>query len=631
MEVDVFNIIASILLMLIIISVSVAVIFFIGSGAKKEIPNQVQQTVERFVNVFFAKSPYNFCEAISGKEISLSDFYTLLQAVYGGQCGSTHANVTLSFSLSKEDILKTARTLAIAKGGELIYYDMASPLGVGGIIIQGQAGYYPLKKWDTIEIWQEGEPQPDVLIKMTIKGCDPYDDVCDALCTYKNICDPVCDDGQKHDITCNLACIDTNGNKTVDEEDVNKRIEDNKCNPDCYTNITNPFKAYDPGCVYKYHVKQAEMYDNICDPNSNGVKDGLCDPDCVKTKNICDPDCDGVASSGNPNGINDRKCSVCDGTCSGWCSPACKYPFDDLDCERNTDPTFWCDGDQICDSNRGENCQNSKDCKKICDDKNFICCPDDKKADDFGCTDRKNLKEGEQCGCDKQCINKMKCDGTYHCCPDEMEWNGTDCEIKYTFTILFIQVNGNVQGLESGAQAGKDLWVKLSPLKKCPGKVRAIAVTDKVCSVNECDPFNALYQCVKSWGYEGKYTRLVGIVPRSYVCAPGIRGLTGGYGYPMLSIAGNIEATSSHEMGHTFGTCDEGYGGSPCSRCSSGYCQARNAGIDCDANGPCCPNHPEHNSIYCSWNRCGTDCTYATNFAPSSYVHLEKELDKYCK
>lgn len=424
-----FNIIVTILLMLILISVSAAVIIFIGTEAKQQIPSQVQQTVERFVNILFAKSPYNFCEALSGKEISISDFHTLLQAVYNGQCGSTHANVTLSFSLSKEDIQKIARTLALANGGKLIYYNFTSPLGVGGIIIQGQPGYYPLKKWDTVEIWQEGEPQPDMMIKMVIKGCDPYDDVCDPLCTYKKICDPVCDDGQKHDVTCNLACIDVDGDGIINETDAQARIDAGKCNPDCYTNITNPFKAYDPGCVYKYHVKDganSEMYDNICDPNSNGVIDGVCDPDCAKTKNICDPDCNGTFYSGNPFGINDKKCSTCDGNCDGWCSPKCEYVTDDPDCERNADSTFWCIGDQLCDNNRGENCGNSNDCKQICQDENFICCPSDKKSDYAGCTERKDLKEGDECGCDNQCGN-LKCDETKHCCPANMKWNGTKC------------------------------------------------------------------------------------------------------------------------------------------------------------------------------------------------------------
>jgi hypothetical protein len=27
---------------------------------------------------------------------------------------------------------------------------------------------------------------------------------------------------------------------------------------------------------------------------------------------------------------------------------------------------------------------------------------------------------------------------------------------------------------------------------------------------------------------------------------------------------------------------------------------------------------------------CGRPCTYAEQFAPTSYAHLEKELNKYC-
>ena len=425
------QIIGMIILFVVIIAVGITVVLSFSS-VKTLLPNQFKDVYNRVVTSIGFKSPYNICESFSGQKISLQDFQTLIQAAYNGQCGKSRANVSLSFSLTKSDLQRIATLSGIALNGKLIFYNISSPLGVGAILVQGDPGQYPLKLDDFVDIYTDGYPISDLFIKVTLKGCDPYDDICDASCIFKGYCDPVCDDGKKHNIPCNLACIDSNGNGVVDEEDANNRITNDKCNPDCYVNATNPFKAYDPGCVWKYR----DQNDDICDPNSNGVQDGICDPDCAKTKNICDPDCNGTIYEGNPFGLNDTKCFVCDETCNGWCSPSCNknaFPGDsefDPDCFRNINATFYCSGDGLCEVDKGENCGNSVDCPGgglTCGDYHAACCPGANDADISGCSNTTNIPEGGSCTCGTQCALNMTCDKTSHCCPSGKVWNGTAC------------------------------------------------------------------------------------------------------------------------------------------------------------------------------------------------------------
>jgi hypothetical protein len=425
------QIIGMIIFFLVIIVVGIGIVTSFTS-LKTLVPSQIKDVYNKVVTAIGFKSPFNICESLSDQKISLQDFQTLLQAIYNGQCGSSHANVSLSFSLTKADLQRIAALDGIAFNGKLIFYNISSPLGAGAIIVQGDPGQYPLKFEDFVDMSRVGSPIGDVFIKVTLKGCDPYDGICDATCVFKKICDPICDDGNKHNIPCNLACIDTNGNNTVDIQDAQQRISQNKCNPDCYVNYTNPFKAYDPGCVWRFRNQN----DDVCDPNSNGVYDGICDPDCVKTKNICDPDCNGTIYEGNPYGLNDAKCFVCDGTCNGWCSPSCKknaFPGDngyDPDCFRFVNSSFYCSGDGLCESDRGESCANSIDCPGgglTCGDYHAVCCPTASDADVSGCSITINVSEGGICACGAQCAGNETCDKTSHCCPSGKVWNGTAC------------------------------------------------------------------------------------------------------------------------------------------------------------------------------------------------------------
>ena len=435
-----FDIIATILLMAIVIIVGISIVDFMGQSLQAQIPVQVKGVYDKFVSVLLQQSPYNSCASYGGQKLSIQDFEVLLQSDYNGQCGGTHTDVVMSFSASPDDISKIALKDGIADNGALIFYNISqnTSLGVGAIVVYGDSGSYPLKLNDKVEVWLEGSPKGDLHIKVVEKGCDPYDDVCDPSCTNMGICDPVCDNGQQYNIPCNLACIvDDVG--VINQTSAALRISAGKCNPDCFSNQTNPAHAYDPGCIYKKITvpNYATEFGGICDPNSNGVSDGLCDPDCAASKNICDPDCNGTAYyPGNPQGLNDTKCFVCDGTCNGYCSPACDpnaLPGDvgfDPDCFRTLNTSFFCSGDGMCDTGRGENCANSMDCPKpglACSDLGQSCCSSASNSDIYGCSNTTGVAEGGVCTCGSQCSVNLTCDSTSHCCPSDEKWNGTGC------------------------------------------------------------------------------------------------------------------------------------------------------------------------------------------------------------
>ncbi|MEM7827052.1 MAG: hypothetical protein QXQ40_02400 [Candidatus Aenigmatarchaeota archaeon] len=422
----------SVILMLVIVVLGFSILSTI-SGISITFPKSVRLVVEGIYSVIFG-SPYNICEAYENRVISFQEFKTLLVAIHEGACKDVHARVKLGFSLSKDEFKKLPKTIGISKE-ELVFFREAKPLGADAIIVKGNPGYYPVKLGDLIEIWQEGYPQPDILITVALKGCDPFDDVCDLMCSFtKGICDPLCyENGKKEDVMCDIDCVDVNKNNIIDEGDL-----DGICDLDCYNNIKNPDKAYDPDCSLMKITNPAKSSEygiaGVCEPDIYGVKDGICDPDCAQRNGICDPDCDGNVSDNNPMGLKDDDCYTCDGICNGYCSPTCTIGDRDPDCPFGF--VDWnvleeCCGNRICGKN--ENCELcSVDCPSgnTCEDFGKVCCPKDKSADNFGCTIVKNLTEGGECTCNIQCAENLTCEKiSGHCCPEGKFWNGTNCTI----------------------------------------------------------------------------------------------------------------------------------------------------------------------------------------------------------
>lgn len=647
-----------VLLFVVMIVVGIAIVssFF---SFRNILPTEFSDVYTKTIRTIGFQSPYNMCEAFSSQKISLQDFESLIQAAYNGQCGKSHANVSLSFSLTKDELQKIAVRDDIALKGQLIFYNITKSLGVGAIIVQGDTGQYPLKFEDFVDIYSDGSPAPDLFMTVKFKGCDPFDDVCDVACIYKGICDPVCDDGQKHNIPCNLACIIGHdvipyGNNSIDENNSAVRIASGKCNPDCYSNVTNPLKAYDPGCVWQYKNQN----DDICDPNSNGVKDGVCDPDCLKSNSICDPDCNGTVYGGNPFGLNDTKCFVCDQTCNGWCSPACNknaYPGEpgfDPDCYKQVNSSYFCSGDGICESGKGENCANSADCPGggyTCGDYHAACCPVASDADISGCSNTTNLGEGGSCACGTQCAKGLSCDDTNHCCPDGKKWNGTACTFSKKYKIVFVPIGFSTSEsatFHADAQKAIDLFLKLSPFKECSNpqeRVEALFIEPGECSmsctyldpspgfVNDCN--DQAIDCVQRSKYATTYNKIAALFKAQYMPCDATSGglcLGAALGIPADSSVTGAQYTNTilHETGHAQGLCHE-CDPSPTSNpnyCAQIGCPCRGVGADSycpNSNiGTCSGPGYENNYIMCYGAQ--------TVYSPESYNYLKtNELAPY--
>ncbi|MBD3155116.1 MAG: hypothetical protein GF368_00485 [Candidatus Aenigmarchaeota archaeon] len=228
--------------------------------------------------------------------------------------------------------------------------------------------------------------------------------------------------------------------------------------------------------------------------------------------------------------------------------------------------------------------------------------------------------------------------------------------IPPTFTLLYIQLEGNVPDFETKAEGAKDFWVQKTSLSSCPDRVNFIAENTQICDVPDqidicgasaaiaeatvSQTMNSISNCINNWGYTDDYTRVVGIIPGDYVCS-GSLGSVNGYAYIngeyVVSAEGDftslhyLSSTSTHELGHTFGLCDEGYGNCIDNGCSSGFREGECTSMGCiDTTTHCCPNEPELDSIMCTFDDCNRGCDYDHRFADTSRTYLESQLNSYC-
>ena len=210
--------------------------------------------------------------------------------------------------------------------------------------------------------------------------CNTSDEICDAGCIALGVCDPACKSPNERSI-CNPYCLDTNRNGKIDAAD-----SDNMCIPACYTNFNKGI--YDIDCV-DYEK------DEICDPATNNIRDGICDPDCLGTNGVCDPDC----------------------------------PQYDADCPSK--------GNGICEPNRGESCLDYPAFSDCNCSAGQICkadCPALSSSLDYkGCVDTTLISQkGQQCTQNCQCNETagLICDtkfGTMRCCPPDNYFDGSKC------------------------------------------------------------------------------------------------------------------------------------------------------------------------------------------------------------
>ncbi|MBI2674912.1 MAG: hypothetical protein HYX24_00515 [Candidatus Aenigmarchaeota archaeon] len=546
------------------------------------------------------------CEMLEGQRLSYEDFLSLLTSMKSNNCNELKT-AKLQFSASFSDIEAMASQSGI-KG--VLYVDTLRPLGAGVLIIKGDAGNYPLRNGDEIKVRLEGLPEKDILVQVTVKGCDPYDEVCDASCSFvKGVCDPKCYiDGRVTGELCDMDCVDANKDNIIAAND-----SDGICDLDCYNNAADMERAYDIDCINRY----GDMNDNICDPDTNGNGDGKCDLDCEPANSICDPDCD-----------NDPDCK-CDNMCNGFCSAGCRnepdYPDNDPDCQIKEGKISWCEGDGKCDRLGGENCANSDDCPGG--------------GLDSGCTLTKGLDEGSPCSCTNQCDkgqklvcnNGAKGEGKF-CCPDGMAWNGTKCieleQLNFAYVAIGFSESQKDLFLDSAKKTYEYMWKERYPTKECSdplARVRPYYIGPEICGSGGCsklcgDCISAGRACIQKAGLAGKIDKFAVITAGAGFggCAANIPndGSSTGYLPPEgtgWKPSGNVFTHNivAHETGHAFGLYHvEGCG-------AQGTCMGPNA-ADCRL-----PEHHEFVMDYCNpFNR----------FGPAGYKYMkEKSIAKWLK
>ncbi len=161
----------------------------------RTLPAQMAKAVEDIVGAVFSRGEYNLCAAMDGTKIGYGEFKTLLSAMLGGTCN--HTEVRLDFSLTEKDLERIAGEVGAA--GALVI-NRTEPRGGGLILVRGNPGLYPLKYEDTVNMTAAGMPKRDVMILITIQGCDPYDSTCQLSCSFKKgVCDPQCYRAGQHE------------------------------------------------------------------------------------------------------------------------------------------------------------------------------------------------------------------------------------------------------------------------------------------------------------------------------------------------------------------------------------------------------------------------------------------------
>ncbi len=270
-------------------------------------------------------------------------------------------------------------------------------------------------------------------------------------------------------------------------------------------------------------------------------------------------------------GLCDERPCIDDGKCTpDECLHSCS------DCYG---PSDVCINDGVCSPELGENCLNSDDCK--CEQ--GVCCPDDSDADDLGCTLNFGKGEGEECKCDSQCSDGLKCNPTYGnvgyskaCCPPGKSWNGKKCDEVKVYVVALVPAFYSESKLKNEwlprAEFIKKILKEKTPFRENPSSL-VVLIGKENCPLRYEDDTYTLLKCgnnlAKKHGYPG--ADLVGGILGKCAGKEGCGGLLGytvpgqgwfiqgydtciAYGCPSIYDA----ITAPHEMGHNFRLC-EGY------------------------------------------------------------------------
>jgi len=119
-----------------------------------------------FTRSFTGFAVYNLCRQYYGEKVSLQEFERILTAVHYGNCNGEHALVNITFSMNENE-LKNVADLSGIPTSKVIIRDISEdvvPFGGGYLIVYGHKGDYILNFNDHVEIFREGEPNPDTIV-----------------------------------------------------------------------------------------------------------------------------------------------------------------------------------------------------------------------------------------------------------------------------------------------------------------------------------------------------------------------------------------------------------------------------------------------------------------------------------
>lgn len=210
------------------------------------------------------------------------------------------------------------------------------------------------------------------------------------------------------------------------------------------------------------------------------------------------------------------------------------------------------------------------------------------------------------------------------------------------FKLVFVQINAETADIKEKAAVITENWMRSTPLNEYRDCVETV-VLNNTCPASNTSQRSLLLKEARACAIKDpssvNYTRIVAI--------PNVEGQVGGCADGDVALVyngegecyGDFSLLVIHELGHTFGLCDEGYGIIKNDKCSAGFCACKDEDTtdsnvycgSCNGSCECCPNRPEEDSIMCAIDVCENGCTHGVKFTPASYQWLSKELAPYCQ
>ena len=444
--------------------------------------------------------------------------------------------------------------------------------------------------------------------------------LCDPACYRKNthdVCNPYCLDTNKNgkidqhdsDNICDPDCYTTYKKGFYDIDCVDE--EDGICDPDtnniadgiCDRDCLGTNGVCDPDCT-EFDADCPHQGNGICEPiRGESCLNEIVDCNCSINNKICKADCGPFIADTKTDEWGcvektdiSKKGKECRDDCQCDANLICDTKFGTMHCcpeneyfdtKSNSCVNYKLDGKCNVEGPYFENCDNSPtDCK--CSVLGLgECCPNCLNAKPEGCCDKGTikcngkckkietpLKEKEKCECDGECgsdanNNKMKCSANSEnandkaCCPEEEDWNGTECEFMDVWNVVFVALNfkdDETDKFRAAANFALNDFMAKSPFKECSdpmSRVKVYYVDPRDCKITcsdlciECN--YAAITCVKNSPYSNIWDKIIGIYGEA--ANLGIMGCAAGIPGDSSVSRVNMPQVVVHEAGHSLGLC----------------------------------------------------------------------------